>query len=180
VKIDEFEKNLLFFIRNSEEKIVHTNIAYYLGISTKEAQTHLEALAETGTLMLDSDDDGNLFYEMPNVPRKNDEETLKSYFFGINKRDETPVNTSSNVSPYVQSQQRQCPFCMEPIKPNAKKCKHCGEIVDVTLIRSNQGLTTTKRNFPHLIHLAVTVFTSGGWFIIWMLLYIFRDKNKYL
>jgi predicted nucleic acid-binding Zn ribbon protein len=28
---------------------------------------------------------------------------------------------------------RNCPFCAEPIKPDALKCKHCGEILDPRL-----------------------------------------------
>ncbi len=176
MKIDEFEKNLLFFVRNSEEKIVHTNVAYYLGLSTQETKKHLEALADTGTLMLDSDDDGNLFYYMPNVPRKLDEEVLKSYFFGINKVENKPINP--NVRVRSNSQTRQCPYCMEPIRPNAKKCKHCGEIIDVTLLKKNNG-ALNKKNFPHILHFFLSVFTSGGWIIIWILAYIFRDKDKY-
>ena len=172
--IVEFEKNLLFFVRNSEEKIVHTNIAYYLGLSTKEAKKHLEALADTGTLMLDSDDDGNLFYYMPNVPRKNDEEALKSYFFGITKSENAPVNPNVNTVSYNNS--RKCPYCMEPIRANAKKCKHCGEIIDVTMLRTGNA----KKNFPHLPHLFLSLISSGAWVIIWILHYIFRDKNKYL
>jgi len=176
VKIDEFEKNLLFFVRNSKEKIVHTNIAYYLGLSTKEAKTHLKVLADDGILMLDSDDDGNLFYDMPNVPRKLNEEALQSYFFGVNKNN-GPINPPAKTSPYSQGQ-RKCPYCMEVIKPNAKKCKHCGEIIDVTLLRkgnSNQGL----KGFPHLAHFILSIVTSGAWVIIWILHYIFRDKDKY-
>lgn len=176
MRIDEFEKNLLFFVRNSEEKIIHTNIAYYLGLSTKESKQQLERLAEAGTLMLDSDDDGNLFYYMPNVPRKLDEEVLKSYFFGMNKVEDKPVNP--NLSVNSNNQARQCPYCMEPIRANAKKCKHCGEIIDVTLLNNNNGIAN-KKNFPHILHLFLSFFSGGGWVIIWILAYIFRDKDKY-
>jgi TM2 domain-containing membrane protein YozV len=40
---------------------------------------------------------------------------------------------------------KECPFCAEQISINAKKCKHCGETIDVTLRvaeearRSNNG-----------------------------------------
>lgn len=32
-----------------------------------------------------------------------------------------------------------CPFCAEPINPQAKKCKHCGEIIDVVLRTAYQA-----------------------------------------
>ncbi len=31
-----------------------------------------------------------------------------------------------------------CVFCGEPVKENAKKCRHCGEILDVTLRAANE------------------------------------------
>jgi len=172
VNIEEFEKHLLFFIRNSEEKIVYANVAYYLGIPLDEAKKHLENLAEKGILMLDCDDDGNLYYYMPNVKRKSDEKALQRYFFNFSDSKEVLGLKESAVMKEV----RKCPYCMEPIRANAKKCKHCGEILDVTLI--NKG-KVAKKDFPHLIHLLLTIITGGSWFIIWLLHYIFRDKDKY-
>ena len=32
----------------------------------------------------------------------------------------------------------ECPFCSEEIKYNAKKCKHCGEILDPVLRASDE------------------------------------------
>lgn len=34
-----------------------------------------------------------------------------------------------------------CPFCAEQIQPEAKKCKHCGEILDVALRAAQAPLT---------------------------------------
>jgi hypothetical protein len=94
---------------------------------------------------------------------------------------------------------RKCPFCAELISAEAKKCKHCGETVDVALraaeeakraqanpmVFMNAGggggsavVAPEKRKFPHLIHFILTLFT-GVWGIIWILHYIFRDKNYY-
>jgi len=172
MNIEEFEQKLMYFARNSEEKIISTNISYYLGITSDEAKKHLQTLADKAFLLLDSDDDGNLYYTMPNVPRKSNPEELKAYFF---------PSGSKSLSVNSSSKGRKCPYCMESIKPNAKKCKHCGEIVDIVLIKQQRGLSGTgKKNFPHLIHLAITFLTSGAWFIVWMLLFIFRDKNKYI
>jgi len=46
-----------------------------------------------------------------------------------------PVQTSSVVAVQNQSLQatKKCPFCDEQISAEAKKCKHCGETIDVAL-----------------------------------------------
>ncbi len=165
MKLEEFEKKLLFFVRNSEEKIVESNVAYYLGISLSGAKNHLEELANSGVLMLDSDDNGNLFYTMPNVYRKHDEEALKQYFFSFSKMPQLDGTFENKVY-----SQRRCPFCMEIVNPNAKKCRHCGEIIDVTLLKRN------KKPFPHIFHLIMMFFTGGGWLVIYILHYLLRKK----
>ena len=37
------------------------------------------------------------------------------------------------IDPQSLEEMTQCPFCAETIKKSAKKCKHCGEILDVVL-----------------------------------------------
>jgi len=111
-----------------------------------------------------------------------------------------PDETSSASKPT-----KACPFCGEQILLEAKKCKHCSETVDVALRaaedakRSNDnkpmvfmnaggggggggggtGPVIQKQNFPHLMHGIITLVTCGSWAIVWLLLYIFRDKNRY-
>ncbi len=88
---------------------------------------------------------------------------------------------------------KDCPFCSEPILATARKCKHCGEMLDqprapaaVTAPRKGRreeddddpddrdqrgrvraGQTTvivnTPKEFPHLVHLIMTFFTCGAW-----------------
>jgi hypothetical protein len=41
------------------------------------------------------------------------------------------------------------------------------------------GSAPTKKPFPHTLHLILTICTCGGWAIVWILHYIFRDKNAY-
>lgn len=91
-----------------------------------------------------------------------------------------------------------CPFCAEAISPTAKKCKHCGEVLDVALRAAEEAKRTQvnqpmvfmnagggaavvekKKRFPFLIHLLLTLLTGGFWGIIWALHYLFRDKNYY-
>lgn len=38
--------------------------------------------------------------------------------------------------------------------------------------------SNTKKHFPHLIHLVLTLLT-GIWLLVWILHYIFRDRKKY-
>ena len=45
----------------------------------------------------------------------------------------TDVLHSLSVMPPSMPTTQRCPFCDEEISPQAKKCKHCGEILDVTL-----------------------------------------------
>ena len=108
-----------------------------------------------------------------------------------------------------EQQTKECPFCAEQVIVNAKKCKHCGEIIDVTLRMAEDAKKASsrnpmvfmnaggggasaaaasassgngnmaKRNFPHFLHCLVTIFTMGMWLPIWILHYLFRDKNYY-
>ncbi len=93
---------------------------------------------------------------------------------------------------------RKCPFCAEQISIEAKKCKHCGETIDVALraaeeskrSQANQpmvfmnaggavNVSNEKHNFPHGLHLILTILTAGAWLIIWVLHYLFRNRRYY-
>ena len=99
-----------------------------------------------------------------------------------------------------QSPTKDCPFCAEPIALAAKKCKHCGEVLDVVLRAAEEAKKSSERNqpmvfmnaagggavavtqkksFPHILHFFISLFTMGIWLPIWILLYIFRDKKAY-
>lgn len=46
---------------------------------------------------------------------------------------------------------KQCPFCMETVNADAKKCRHCGEILDTTL-REIENLKRSQNNGPTVIN----------------------------
>lgn len=91
---------------------------------------------------------------------------------------------------------QECPFCCEQIPARAKKCRHCGETVDVALRKAEEALrfserqgnvymnaaataeTPRRRRFPHLLHLIITVFTIGWWAIVWLVHYL-ASRDKY-
>ena len=109
-----------------------------------------------------------------------------------------------------------CPFCMEPIKEGALKCKHCGEMLDPRLRAAQEarrmlpavsvqppgmpsavpaqqpghpvpgvtinnliGYGPPRHEFPFFTHLSLTFFTVGLWLPVWLLLYVFRDRQYY-
>ncbi|WKS80412.1 zinc ribbon domain-containing protein [Edwardsiella tarda] len=98
-----------------------------------------------------------------------------------------------------EQQQVNCPYCDELISKNAKKCRHCGEILDPQLREiemlkrdknqnvivsnnnnnNNNNISTGKKRFPWVAHLVLTILTGGLWGIVWILHWIFRDKNTY-
>lgn len=91
------------------------------------------------------------------------------------------------------NQTKECPYCAEIINIKAKKCKHCNEILDaqmrdidllkkssspIIVNNNNNNNDNKKKNFPHLFHFIVTLFT-GFWLIVWIMHYLLRDKNYY-
>lgn len=96
----------------------------------------------------------------------------------------------------------ECPFCCEPVSPRAKKCRHCGETLDLAMRKAEEAMRSSEkqgnvymnaggaaavagghtqqlRPFSHLLHFILTLITAGLWLPVWILLYIFRNKNVY-
>lgn len=71
---------------------------------------------------------------------------------------------------------KQCPFCAEDIRAEAKKCKHCGETLDVTLRIAEEarraaagGMTVVSNNNNNVVP-AVPVFPQ--------IVYMTPPKNR--
>jgi predicted Zn finger-like uncharacterized protein len=116
----------------------------------------------------------------------------------------TITEARTDLLPVEQEETKRCDFCGEKVLSIAKKCKHCGETLDIILrtaeearrasnspnVFMNSGGAAaaaaavvsspiTKHNFPHGWHLFGAIITVGWWTIIWILHYLFRDKNYY-
>jgi hypothetical protein len=79
-----------------------------------------------------------------------------------------------------------CPFCEAAISPSARKCRHCGEILDVTLRAAQESRAGTtqqqvvihqaspryRRSFPTTLHLLLTFFSCGLWLPVWLIHYV--------
>ena len=95
----------------------------------------------------------------------------------------------------------ECPFCCEQVSAKAKKCRHCGETLDLAMRKAEEAMRASEkrgdvfmnaggaavaspafqlRPFPHIVHLLVTIFTAGLWFPFWILMYLVRNKNVYI
>ncbi|OYY88877.1 MAG: hypothetical protein B7Y45_13870 [Sphingomonas sp. 28-66-16] len=97
----------------------------------------------------------------------------------------------------------ECPFCAEQILARAKKCRHCGETVDVAMRKAEEAMRMVDRpaqqvfmnagggagvgglygpalrSFGHGIHIFLSLITAGAWLPVWFGLYLIRDRKVY-
>ena len=97
----------------------------------------------------------------------------------------------------TDSTTKKCQYCGEQVQAEAKKCKHCSEILDPQMreienlkkqnsnpsvfmnsAASNAG-PWAMRSFNHGLHVILSVLTGGFWLLVYIPLYIFRDKKVY-
>ena len=75
------------------------------------------------------------------------------------------------------SQRKFCPGCAAPLHLSAPACPHCGapQAVSAGIIHP-----AGRKPFPHIWHIVGTVLTGGLWLIPYILIWGFRDRQRYL
>lgn len=84
--------------------------------------------------------------EIVNCPACNGEIVPNNDNYSSEKNITLPIKTSPCE---IMPESKNCPFCAETIKFEAKKCKHCGEILDATL-RKQQRSNLAPKTKPQL------------------------------
>lgn len=129
-----------------------------------------------------------------------EQERKGSFEAEVNRIDETASSGQTTASQQAPAPQVECPFCAEFIAARAKKCRHCGETVDVALRRAEEALRASERPqnvymnaggaatagggsvlrpFSHGLHIILSVLTLGWWLPVYLILYLIRNKNYY-
>jgi TM2 domain-containing membrane protein YozV len=162
----ELERRFLDFVFSTDAIITTGAVAYFTRCTLKESEALLDRLTRQGTLRIENDEQGEIFYVYPNRKRlaapphaAPDEERALVPFagaLGLSGRAPTPrpdvpppqqpvmnIGGGQGAAPLVHmpgplaldgsNEQVRCPFCAETILAVAKKCKHCGELLDATL-----------------------------------------------
>jgi predicted RNA-binding Zn-ribbon protein involved in translation (DUF1610 family) len=118
--------------------------------------------------------------------------------------------SASSIGGGELASQVECPFCAEMISARARKCRHCGETVDVAMRKAEEAMRVANthpsqvfmnagggggaaaaasaaatpvyalRPFNHLLHFIVSVLTGGLWVPFWILMYVSRNRSVYL
>lgn len=112
------------------------------------------------------------------------------------------LNSALSAEGRVLTPQASCPFCDEIVSVNARKCKHCGETLDVAMRKAEEAMRHSDRQpnvfmnagggaaaaavggrqlrpFKHFMHIILSVVTAGIWIPVWLLMYIFRNRSVY-
>jgi hypothetical protein len=65
----DFEQQLLDLAMRTKDPLTPAFVAYALRMRMEEAREYLDKMAADGNVSLESDADGNLYYDFPNLPR---------------------------------------------------------------------------------------------------------------
>ena len=104
-------------------------------------------------------------------------------------------------APVRESEYKDCPFCGEEVLAKAKKCKHCGEVLDVALRAAEEARREVRREsrsrrgdvhvqqqtyidvrgregFNHGIHLFLDLLSCGLWIPIHLLWWVCWECSR--
>jgi hypothetical protein len=138
MKESEFERRFLEFVYRTDLAITPAALAYHVDIPIAEATTHLEKLVARDVVKLDFGPNGDLLYSFPGRQKVTGNEAGAGRALSVVQ---VSGGTALAVVPSAPrpvlavpgSDVASCPYCGESILAVAKKCKHCGEILDPTL-----------------------------------------------
>jgi hypothetical protein len=159
----ELERRFLDFVFTTDAVITTGAVAYFTRCTLKEAETLLDRLTRTGTIRIENDEQGEIYYVYPNRKRLEAPPPAEGQalvpagargggflgpprntpapaapppaimHIGGGHSNTPPVGVPAPLAMEHSGEQMRCPFCAEPILAIAKKCKHCGELLDAQL-----------------------------------------------
>lgn len=173
----QLEARLLELAFTTDVPITASSLAFFAPCALSQAEALLDRLATTGTLRIESDDDGQIYYVLPNRQKLSSgdqalarrsparptnqaqaQAQARQAAFAPTVPLVSPIMNVSAPAPLVHVPRAaaaeasdptaliDCPFCAEPIRAAARKCKHCGEMLDPTLRPAAQPVQVNVQN----------------------------------
>jgi TM2 domain-containing membrane protein YozV len=154
MKDAELERRFLEFVYTTNAVITAGAVSYYTDCSLAEGEALLDRLTREGMLRIEHTDEGEIYYVYPDrgqierpaaspvpaarsLPAKAGAAQPRAAAAALSVPAMMTVGGGPPRSPTapapVASGTRACPMCGEEILPVAKKCKHCGELLDPEL-----------------------------------------------